>query len=518
MKAKVIDNGNFIQIIDANEIELKQIYLSFKKRINHWRFHPLVKKKLWDGYIKFIDKYNRIPIGLWYTLNTECKKYGFELEFEGIDYIINKQFNQEEFEKWVWDFFKDSEFGKGGKKELREYQIQAAADTIKYYKSRSELATSSGKTIIIFIILAYLEYKNWAKKHLIIVPNISLIIQTAEAFEEYAKNTPLEGKLKIQLIGGGNKPKNVEDKNIIIGTFQSLRNLSKSFFSDIETVCVDEAHYTNSKSVKNIIIKSFHSKYRFGFSGTLLSDDSAESMTLDAYLGPIVNRISAKFLILNSFATPIFVKSLHLDYLDEKTKEKLYNLRKRKGKDIDGGKLLDIEKKIVIENKKRFKFICDLLEKTTKNTLVLFYDIKYGYGKKFYHYIRENFSDKIVFYVDGNTPSEIREEYKLEMENGDNKILIASFGTFSTGISINNIHHIFFLESYKSDKLIRQSIGRGMRLFEGKKKLYIWDFVDDFRYGNIRNLKNNYLYNHGLERLKIYEKQGFPKKIYKIKI
>ena len=124
----------------------------------------------------------------------------------------------------------------------------------------------------------------------------------------------------------------------------------------------------------------------------------------------------------------------------------------------------------------------------------------------------------IVFYVDGGTPSDIREDYKKEMETGENKILIASFGTFATGISINNLHHIFFVESYKSDRLVRQSLGRGMRLLEGKDKVYIWDFVDDFRYGNDNRTKNNYLFRHGNERIKTYSQQGFPYKKYKVKL
>lgn len=282
-------------------------------------------------------------------------------------------------------------------------------------------------------------------------------------------------------------------------------------------ICVSNCHHTQAKSIKDIIVKAYDSKYRYGLSGTMKSDDSAESFTLDAYLGPIVNKISAKFLIANEFATPIIVKSIVLDYLPEESKSKLHDLRMRKGKDMDGSKLLDLERKLVIENNVRFKYIADIISKSTKNSLVLFLDVKYGYGRKYYDYLRES-TNKTIFYVDGGTPSDIREDYKKEMETGENKILIASFGTFATGISINNLHHIFFVESYKSDRLVRQSLGRGMRLLEGKDKVYIWDFVDDFRYGNDNRTKNNYLFRHGNERIKTYSQQGFPYKKYKVKL
>jgi superfamily II DNA or RNA helicase len=204
--------------------------------------------------------------------------------------------------------------------------------------------------------------------------------------------------------------------------------------------------------------------------------------------------------------------------MDDEGKQKMYELRQRKGQDLDGAELLNLERKLVIENRARFKYVCDLIGKTTKNALVLFLDVKYGYGKKIYHYIRENVDNKVAYYVDGSTPADIREEYKAGMETGDNRVLVASFGTFSTGISINNIHHIFFVESYKSDRLVRQSIGRGMRLKDGKDKVYLWDFVDDFRYGTDNRYKNNYLYRHGKARIKTYNEQGFPNKTYRVKL
>jgi type I site-specific restriction endonuclease len=99
------------------------------------------------------------------------------------------------------------------------------------------------------------------------------------------------------------------------------------------------------------------------------------------------------------------------------------------------------------------------------------------------------------------------------MEEGEDKILVASFGTFSTGISINNIHNVFFVESYKSEKIVRQSIGRGMRLHDAKERVNIIDFVDDF---SLTKGNKNYLLKHGEERVKIYREQGFPFKRYKV--
>lgn len=238
MKASVTKCSRFIQITEASEQEYKQIQYSFKRRIANWRWNPLVKKGIWDGYIKFIDKFNRIPIGLWGKLNSITEKHNIKLEFTGIENIINQEFSPEHFEEWVWDFYQNTMYGKGKEREMRPYQIKSCIDTIKYYKSRSELATSAGKTIIMFTIFAYLYEMGFAKKHLIIVPNTSLIIQTYEGFLEYAEGTRLED-VKIQMIGGG-RSKEKKDVDIVIGTYQTLKNLDKEFYDDITCVAVDE--------------------------------------------------------------------------------------------------------------------------------------------------------------------------------------------------------------------------------------------------------------------------------------
>lgn len=498
---------NFLQLTDYTAAELEQIRHSFNKRITNWRYHPLVKKGLWDGYISFLDKTNRIPLGLWGELSSLCEKYEFPLEFKGLEDIIDAHFDEEDFRAWVADFFHDHP-----KLTPRDYQIEACIPIIKYRKSISEIATSAGKTLIIFMIFGYLYTKGHLRKFLMIVPNTNLILQTLEDFEFYN-----QGKIDFtrQMIYGGSDRLN-KDPHFIIGTYQSLVKLGAEFFQSIQGVCVDEAHHTQSKSIKDILTKCKSARYTFGLSGTLVQNGSTEALTIQAYLGPLVNNIPASFLIEQKYATPVFIKVVKMQYLDEEMRFKLGTLRSRK-EEVDGVKMLEIEKRLVIENQTRFKFVCDFITKTTKNTLVLFQNVKDSYGRQIYDYLRELTTDKKIYYVDGHTSIEQRDTYIEELKEGENKILVATYGCFSTGISINNIYNIFFVESYKSEKIIRQSIGRGLRLSEGKDKVNIIDFVDDFSTGS--GYKNkNYLLRHSEERLKVYQEQGFPYKIYNVKI
>jgi superfamily II DNA or RNA helicase len=503
VKVQVTPDNRFLQITDCSDLELEQIRHSFKKRISNWRFHPLVKRKVWDGYISFIDKYQRIPVGLWNELSDTCQKYGFKLDVSGIDRIIDTEFDEEDFRSWVGDFFSDHP-----KIKPRDYQVNACIPILKYRRSISEIATSAGKTLIIFMIFAYLYDRKKSGKLLMIVPNTNLIIQTVEDFEVYNN-----GKLRFltQMLHGGTE-KTKQNVDFVIGTYQTLVRREPAFFDDVDVVCVDEAHHTQASSIKKILVNCINARYTFGLSGTMLQNGSTEALTVQAYLGPQVNNISAAFLTANNYATPIFVKVVMMNYLEDEARGKLEELRSRKA-EIDGSKLLDLEKRLVIDNRSRFLFVCDFIARSTKNSLVLFQNVKDSYGKRIYDYLREKTNDKIVFYVDGSTPPGLRDEYITRMEEGEDKVLVASFGTFSTGISINNIHNVYFVESYKSEKIVRQSIGRGMRLFEGKERVNIIDFVDDF---SLSKNSKNYLLKHGEERMKIYREQGFPYKKYYI--
>jgi superfamily II DNA or RNA helicase len=220
-------------------------------------------------------------------------------------------------------------------------------------------------------------------------------------------------------------------------------------------------------------------------------------------LGPIVSRISPKFLFSKGYATPVKVRIIKLSYENAKMREGLYTIRRTKGEN-DGSKILAMEKKLVITSKERFDMIVDIVGKTTKNTMVLFSNIKDKYGKSLYDAIRER-TGKTVFYIDGGVGQDNRSYFKAEMEEGNDKVLLASFTTFSTGISIKNIHNIFFIESYRSEIIVKQSIGRGMRLLEGKENFTVIDIVDDISMPGVKKLSENYLLRHGKTRLEYYK-------------
>jgi superfamily II DNA or RNA helicase len=208
------------------------------------------------------------------------------------------------------------------------------------------------------------------------------------------------------------------------------------------------------------------------------------------------------------FATPLKINMLYLDYLDNDTKRSFYELHGV----VESSKLFQEEKKIINSNEKRLDYVVNLINKTTKNTLVLFHIIEYG--EKLYNKLLK-IRGKNVYLVHGKTKKETREIYKQYMETknkkGENKIMVASYGTYAVGISIKNIHNIFFAESFKSHIIVFQSLGRLMRQLEGKLEAVIYDLIDDFTWENEYGLKReNYVIKHSKERKKMYDSQKFP--------
>ena len=516
MKAVVTEDSNWLVFTEYTDRELQQMRSSLTKKIRNWMFNPLVRKKLWDGNISFLDKANRVPIGLIAKVKDVCAKFGIPIEIDGIERSIWSDFDEKHFSEWAEEYFKDHE------KKPRDYQIDAALKILKYKRSISELATSAGKTLIIFMIFAYLKHVGKLSKMLIVVPNTSLIIQTLDAFEEYSFEKKLT-KFKAQMVSGEVNEKKKQDVDIVIGTFQSLVKQNESWFEGINVVCVDEAHFTNAKSVKVVISKCRDAEIKFGLSGTLQQDDTADALTIQAFIGPLINKIRPIDLFEKKVATPVNIKVVRLKYKNNELCKKLFDLRLIKDT-VTGEKQLALERELVIKSNERFRVICDLIKKSKNNSLVLFQNIKNNYGRRIYDQLREETDDRGIHYVDGSTSINIRDEYKKLMEESGDKILIASFGTFSTGISINNIHNIFFVESYKSEKIIKQSIGRGMRLNANKDVVTIIDIQDDLSWkkhdGSKRSVKaeKNYLLKHGESRIDIYKDEEFPYKIYTMEI
>ena len=168
----------------------------------------------------------------------------------------------------------------------------------------------------------------------------------------------------------------------------------------------------------------------------------------------------------------------------------------------------------IVTNVKRNNFIRNLAVDQKGNTLVL-YNYVEKHGKPLFDMIDNKVKDdRKVFFVSGQTDTSDREAIRGIVEKQKNAIIVASLGTFSTGINIRNLHNIIFASPSKSQIRVLQSIGRGLRKSDNGKPTNLYDITDDLSWKS----RKNFALIHSEERLKIYEKEKFNHKTYKVDI
>jgi superfamily II DNA or RNA helicase len=529
----------------SSRIEYNQLKIWLTRYVKSHRYMPAFKMGVWDGQTSYFDN-GKVSLGLWKECLKACREIGAEFIIENKeDFPINRDVTIESVREFCNDFFSGHKVLDQEKKEWVEfkpydYQIETVFRILKNRYCMAEIATSGGKSLVISIVIFYtLKKIDPNAKFLIIVPSILLVNQFYEDFmeanfgvnflhefknkvdfsqnliddvkEKYPSYNPCHIKMEEVMSEKPRKWVGTEDPNIYIGTYQSLEKWPKEFFKQFHTVACDESHFAKSNSLKKILTNTFkHAYNRFGVSGTFPPDDSLEILSIRSVLGPNINNIKAKELVDSGKITPMMIRSILMDHDSKLINDQLYKARKMGG----GKEAFQYEKDLVHSSQKRLDFIKKLVDKCPSNTIVLFYTIEYGI--KILNKLKEEIPDKDFYYIDGSISGKERNSIKSEMEKTDGrvKILVGSYGCLSTGISIKAITNIIFADSFKSEQIIIQSIGRALRKHGQKKVANIFDLVDILDSSKM----NNSLYRHYIERKKFYKEREYPYKEIKISL
>ena len=278
----------------------------------------------------------------------------------------------------------------------------------------------------------------------------------------------------------------------MISTWQSIYKMPKKYFEQFGCVIGDEAHFFKAKSLTSIMTKLHQCKYRFGFTGTL---DGTEThrLVLEGLFGSVEQVVTTKELIDKKTLANLKIKCITLKHPEKRER-------------MDYAEELNY----IVSNDARNKFIMDLCSNISGNTLCLFQLVE-KHGKILYDGMKGN---ENVYFVYGGTDTQQREKIRGLVEKHKNSTTIASYGTFSTGINIRNIHNIVLASPSKSKIRVLQSIGRGLRTSSTKDSILVFDIADDISYRGRRN----FTLNHFLERLNIYNEEQFNYEISKVKI
>lgn len=487
--------------VEASPSVMNEITDFFTFFANNYKFDPRYKKKHWDGKIRLYNSRDKkLYIGLYRYLqefaNTEGRDY--QLEVEGDTYYGYPNAENTDDFSWVFDL---PLWSNGKAIKPNEHQVNAVDHALRKKNALLLSPTASGKSLIIYLCLRYLlQTISPDKKILIVVPTTSLVEQMRSDFIEYATHDEsFNPEEETHIIYSGKEKHSIQSR-LVITTWQSVYELHDSWFEQFHVIFGDEAHTFKAKSLTSVMTKLRDAEFRIGTTGTL-DGTAVNKLVLEGLFGLTYKVISTKELIDKGILSDIKINVLLLKH----PRQSCIDMKK-----ADYQKEVDF----LVSNQKRNNFISNLALDQDGNTLVLFQYVE-KHGAVLYDIIKERAHERRkIFFVCGSTDVDDRERIRNIVEKEKNAIIIASFGTFSTGINIRNIHNIIFASPSKSQIRVLQSIGRGLRKSDDNRIMTLYDIADDLHY----HTRKNFTLNHAGERISMYSKERFKFKIYEVNL
>ena len=457
------------------------------------RFTPQYRARLWDGKVRLYDQVRKtLYVGLYNYVLEFCSRNNYEVEIK-TPIVSDAGLSNTQIENFARSL---EPHGRGKPIEIRDYQIDAVTTAINKDRTLLLSPTASGKSFIIYTTMRW--HLDKGRKCIIIVPTTSLVEQLFADFQDYSSVNGWNTDSHCQkLYSGFTKD---FSKDVLITTWQSVYLQPKSWFRQFNVIFGDEAHQFKAKSLTTVMEKMDTIAYRIGTTGTL-DNKKIHRLVLEGMFGPVHKVTTTKALMDSGRLSSLNITCLILKYSEE--------IRK-----AQKNMTYQDEMDFIVSNEARNKFIRNLAVKTQGNTLVLFQYVE-KHGKVLYELIKNKaHNDRKIFFVYGGTDTSDREAVRHITEGESDAIIIASFGTFSTGINIPSIENVIFASPSKSKIRNLQSIGRGLRLKDGKTACNLYDIADDLHW---KSWKNHTL-NHAAERYKTYAEEQFEIKLVEVNL
>lgn len=463
-------------------LELKD-YFSFY--VPGYKFMPAYRRRQWSGKIHLFNALTQeLNVGLYAKLCKFAADRHYHIKMSPSKYGLPSQTNRINHQQIVKDIASfDAPF------ELREYQYDAVCHAIERKRSILLSPTGSGKSFIIYNLMRWYMDNEVDKKILVVVPTTSLVEQMYKDFSDYG----FEAEKHAHVVYSG-KDKNTK-KQVIISTWQSIYKLGQDWFEQFGCVFGDEVHLFKAKSLTTLMNKCTEAEYRIGTTGTL-DGSQTNKLVLEGLFGPTKRVTFTRDLQEDGTLANLNIDVLLLQYSDE---------IKNKVKDMTYQEEVDF----IVTHEPRNKLIRNLALTQQGNTLVLFQFVE-KHGEPLHKLIKDKRDN--TFYVHGQTAVEDREAIRGIVEGSENAIIVASLGTFSTGINIKNLHNIIFASPSKSQIRVLQSIGRGLRKADNDQDTHLVDIADNLQLGT----KGNFTLKHSAARMKIYDREKFNYNIHEV--
>ena len=384
----------------------------------------------------------------------------------------------------------------------RDYQFLSAFEIINSNKCVILSATGTGKSFILYLVFRYLLSQTNQQNILLVVPKASLVDQMVSDFSEYEHGDYVSGKTTG--IRSGKIPDMT--KNIIVSTYQSIDAMIPKkrsvFLKNMNCVAVDEVHICG---IDKHLFKATNATYRFGMTGTI-NNDVKSKFRLEGYFGTTHKIMDYKTaqardeqILAEINFHPIYLKpndddddTFIDDYEDFILEEPDSTVRR-----------YNYERKFIRSHQTAINAMVHNVKTFAAkgNNCILIFQNDLAYARNVFNAI--DFENK--FYIDGSTKVDYRESIRSKFDSSLGNILVAS-NVFSTGVNIKQIHKIFLVQLGKSYTFVLQSLGRGMRLHEGKTHVDVYDFRWD-----LPKIDDRLPYNkkHFNVRMKYYRQEGY---------
>jgi superfamily II DNA or RNA helicase len=494
-------NEVFLQVFadPGTGAELSDFFTFF---IPGYKFMPAFKNKLWDGKIRL---YNQLTKELYVGLLPYIKEFA-EVRNVDIEYEMCDRYGMPDVtdmcDETILAQFIDSLnlHSRNQKITPRDYQISAIVHAMTQNRALLLSPTASGKSLIIYILTRLFLDMDTGQKALIVVPTTSLVEQMTSDFLDYSSYDDTFNAEDVHKIYSGKEK--ITGAKVVITTWQSIYKMPGTWFEQFGMVVGDEAHTFKAKSLTSILEKLRDCKYRYGLTGTL-DGTQTHRLVLEGLFGQVFKVTTTRALIDSKALSDLHITVLLLKYSEE-TRRKLTKVKYNE--EVDH----------IVASSARNRFIRNLTLAQDGNTLVLFQFVE-KHGIPLYELIKAKVeetgkSERKVFFVSGATDVDTRENIRAITEKEKDAIIVASLGTFSTGINIRNLHNIIFASPSKSQIKILQSIGRGLRKSDDGRGTKVYDLADDLHWKS----RKNYTLEHAAERIKIYTREKFDFKIIEV--
>jgi len=479
-----------IVIQDEVNVKIEGLEVSVRRKISnrlkydvpYARHMPQYKLGRWDGkvgffgiggsgYLNHLDiileelEKNRVTVA-----DIEDHRQRVDLNFEP----ITEQYWADQGVRWPKGHPAEGELIM-----LRDYQVTAINNFLANPQSLQQIATGAGKTITTATLSHLCEPYG---RSIVIVPNKSLVEQTEEDYRNCG--------LDVGVYFGDRKELG---KTHTICTWQSLNILDKrnkngeevlslaEFLEGVSAIIVDEVHQAKADVLKKLLTQNLrNAPIRWGLTGTVPKEDF-EFQSILASLGPVTGQVTAKELQDKGVLSNCHVNIVQL-------------------MDVQAHSNYQEELKYLVTNQARIEYIAKMLTgiKESGNTLILVDRISAG----------EQLQELIPgsTFVKGDVKLKDRKSAYDEINQGDNVVLIATYGVAAVGINIPRIFNLVLLEPGKSFVRVIQSIGRGVRKAKDKDFVQIWDITSTCKYAK----------KHLTQRKKFYKDAEYPYSIEKV--